>query len=201
MKKCINCGKELNDNSQFCDSCGQNQNLINQSSKPVKKKRGGGCLITLVAGIVIFISVVILIPASIGANKNSQTSSNTSIQTESHDETTPSYTEEEYKGMCQSISYEDIARDTNGLCGEYFTFTGEVIQVSDNMYRMNVTVDDYGYYTDTILFSFNVTDERILEDDIITIWGQSKGLTTYKTVLGAEVTIPEIEAKYVEIIN
>lgn len=65
---------------------------------------------------------------------------------ETTEETTEAPTEinpEEYKSECQDISYSEIARDSNGLAGQYFTFTGKIIQVMDGTYRMNVTVDEY----------------------------------------------------------
>ena len=52
---------------------------------------------------------------------------------------------------------------------------------------MNVTVDEYGIYNDTIMFIYDTGDgNRILENDIVTIWGPSQGLYTYTSVLGAE---------------
>lgn len=110
--------------------------------------------------------------------------------------------EENFKVNCQSVSYADIARDSQGLKGQDFTFTGEVIQVSGSTYRMNVTLDEYGIYSDTIVFNYDTGDgDRILENDIVTIWGTSKGLLTYTSILGAEITVPEIDAQYVSINN
>lgn len=124
---------------------------------------------------------------------------------ETTEETTEAPTEinpEEYKSECQDISYSEIARDSNGLAGQYFTFTGKIIQVMDGTYRMNVTVDEWGIYNDTILFIYDTDDgDRILEDDIVTIWGQSLGLYTYTSVLGSEITVPAIDAKYISINN
>lgn len=124
---------------------------------------------------------------------------------ETTEETTEAPTEinpEEYKSECQDISYSEIARDSNGLAGQYFTFTGKIIQVMDGTYRMNVTVDEWGIYNDTILFIYDTGDgDRILEDDIVTIWGQSLGLYTYTSVLGSEITVPAIDAKYISINN
>ena len=37
-------------------------------------------------------------------------------------------------------------------------------------------------------------EARVLEDDRITIYGTSRGLYTYETVMGAEMTIPLIMA-------
>ncbi|WP_027718424.1 hypothetical protein [Desulfovirgula thermocuniculi] len=40
-----------------------------------------------------------------------------------------------------------------------------------------------------------------LENDIIQLWGTVKGRTTYKAIFGQEVTLPEITAKYVTIVQ
>lgn len=113
----------------------------------------------------------------------------------------PELTESEYKKQCKSIDYKKIARDVNGLEGEYFKFTGEIVQdCGDSSYRINVTKSEYGYYSDTILFFFDTgSGDRILEGDIVTIWGVSDGLYTYETVLGSEVTLPGVFAEYMEI--
>lgn len=109
---------------------------------------------------------------------------------------------ENYKAKCQDMSYSEIARDTNGLKGQYCKFTGQITQVMDGIYLMNVTADEYGFYSDSIMFTYNIGNEnRILQDDIVTIWGQSLGLVTYTSVLGADITVPEIEAKYITIEN
>ena len=42
-------------------------------------------------------------------------------------------------------------------------------------------------------------EARILEDDRVTVYGTSRGLYTYETVMGAEVTIPFIWADSVTV--
>jgi len=43
--------------------------------------------------------------------------------------------------------------------------------------------------------------DRILEDDIITIWGECDGLYSYESVLGSKVSLPKIDVKYYSIDN
>lgn len=118
----------------------------------------------------------------------------------------PAVIEQEYKAKCQALTYKDLARDRDGLKGEYVTFTGEIIQdVGDGSYRMNVTAEGtYStYYTDTIIFYYDDkgVGDRLLEDDIITIWGTSGGLYSYETVLGDTVTVPLVYVEYVELVQ
>lgn len=113
----------------------------------------------------------------------------------------PAVVESEYKQSCQSISYEEIARDANGFKGQYFTFTGQVLQeIGYGDYRLGVTADEFGYYyDDVIVFHYNTGDgDRILEDDMITIWGVSDGLKSYETILGESVKIPRIDVEYIQ---
>ena len=42
-------------------------------------------------------------------------------------------------------------------------------------------------------------ESRILEDDIIYLYGTLNGVTTYTTVLGSDVTIPYMLAEYIDI--
>ena len=46
---------------------------------------------------------------------------------------------------------------------------------------------------DTILFAeikSDITETRILEDDVITIYGSSAGLMTYESTMGGKISIP-----------
>ncbi len=109
-----------------------------------------------------------------------------------------------YKEDCKSYSYKEIARDPDDYEGKMAYFKGEVIQVMEDgntvALRVDVTPTSWGY-TDTIMVAYERSDgeSRILEDDIIKMWGQLGGNYTYETVMGAEMTIPLLVAKYIEI--
>ncbi len=112
-------------------------------------------------------------------------------------------TEDQFKASCQAVDYETIARNPDSWIKQNIVVTGEVIQVqensSGNTYRVSITEGSYGIWKDPVLV---VTDAkykgtRILEDDIVTVYGVSTGLYTYTTVMGASQTIPSMVAKYV----
>lgn len=73
--------------------------------------------------------------------------------------------------------------------------------------RVNITYvpfeySDDGYYEDTVLISYQKSDKnesRILENDIVNIYGVSNGNTSYTSVLGSEVNLPIIDAFIVEL--
>ena len=97
------------------------------------------------------------------------------------------------------IAYKELARNPDDYKGTNVIFTGKVIQVqeSGNMVnlRVNVTKNTYGY-EDTVLIQYDkyIVSGRVLDDDVITFSGMSMGLLTYKTVMGAEMTIPQVLA-------
>lgn len=116
-----------------------------------------------------------------------------------------------YKEACKTYKYSKIARAPGQYKGKLAKFTGEVIQVQQDklfgklyyVLRVNVTKKGsyYKYYTDTIYVTYTASedDARILEDDIITMYGELQGEKTYTTVLGSSVTIPSFDAKYISI--
>ena len=112
---------------------------------------------------------------------------------------------QEYKSSCTAgYSYTELARDPNTYVGKNAKFTGKVIPVSEGLgstvMRVDVTQGKYSW-DDTLYVTYTPKDgeSRILEDDIITIYGEMQPLKTYTTVMGASVSIPAIDAKYIEI--
>ena len=113
-----------------------------------------------------------------------------------------------YKEKCKEYDYEEIFRYAENHKGEYAKFTGEVIQVLESnfygmkMYqlRVNVTKTQYGY-EDTIYVQYTPMQgmPRILEEDIITIYGTLNGIETYTSVMNSTITIPSVFSEYIEI--
>ena len=107
-----------------------------------------------------------------------------------------------YKDNSNSYSYEQIARAPDEYKGKLAVFTGKVVQVSGNILRVSVT--RYGtystYYKDTVYVKYYYDEGlKVLENDIITMYGVKKKKKTYKTVLGAYVTIPSCDIYYAEL--
>ena len=115
-----------------------------------------------------------------------------------------------YKNSCVVYKYDELARNPSAMKGKPVKVTGKVIQSMKSTYgnsvtlRVNITKTGssyYTYYTDTVYVTYTYPDssaERILEDDIITIYGDSTGETSYQSTLSGTVTIPSIDAKYIE---
>lgn len=123
----------------------------------------------------------------------------------------PDISETEYKALCQEILYENLARNPESYKGEYFRFSGEVVQVIEGVggvnLRVNVTPIMFGntvsYYDDTIYVVLPLKEgaDRILEEDIITIYGICAGLYSYESIFGETISIPRIDAMYYELTN
>lgn len=111
--------------------------------------------------------------------------------------------EAEYKASCSAYAYDTIFRNSSSYIGANAVFTGEVIQVMYNSntvtMRINTTINAY-YSEDTMLavYEASADESRILEGDVIVIYGDLDGLYTYDSILGAEITIPSIAVKYIE---
>lgn len=115
----------------------------------------------------------------------------------------------DYKSSCASYTYEEISRNPNQYKGKRAIFKGEVVQVMETRIgnkvymdmRVNVTKGEYGFWSDTVYVTFinSTEDSRILEDDIITMYGTLTGLKSYTSILGITYTIPGFKAEYIDI--
>ena len=106
----------------------------------------------------------------------------------------------------QSLDYKAMSRDPDTYEGNLYKFDGKVVQVmeqsqTDGTTLVALRVASKGRYDDVVyvIYYRGSGEARILEDDKVTVYGTSKGLYTYETVMGAEVTIPMILADSVTV--
>lgn len=168
--------------------------------------------------------IVVVIVISIGAgsarngnsskdtdNKETTTVSTSAVETTTVQPTTKAkkkVSAKAYKNNCKTLSFKDLSRNPDKHKGEKLKYTGKVIQVQEDEHwlddnttvdlRINVTKDEYGLWDDTIFATVELPKnaDRILEDDIITIWGECDGKYSYTSVLGSDVTLPKINIEY-----
>lgn len=168
--------------------------------------------------------IVVVIVISIGAgsarngnsskdtdNKETTTFSTSAVETTTVQPTTKAkkkVSAKAYKNNCKTLSFKDLSRNPDKHKGEKLKYTGQVIQVQEDEHwlddnttvdlRINVTKDEYGLWDDTIYATVELPKnaDRILEDDIITIWGECDGKYSYTSVLGSDVTLPKINIEY-----
>lgn len=119
----------------------------------------------------------------------------------------------EYIKSCKTITFDKLGRNPNKYKGQKFKITGQVIQVQEGWgdsvdLRINMTKTTYEYiddvtWSDTIYATVEIgeDEDKILEDDIITIYGECDGDYTYESVMGSNITLPKINIEYFEINN
>ena len=93
------------------------------------------------------------------------------------------------------LTWEDIARE--GKYGTLGQFEGKILQVMNGTGFKQYRVAINGDYNQVMLIQVNngVSTETLLEDDYVYFKGQSLGTVTYKTVLGAEMTVPAFKVE------
>lgn len=96
----------------------------------------------------------------------------------------------------KSVSYSKVARNPDDYEGKQLKFSGKVVQVMDGDDETQIRLATDGEYDDVVLVGYDpaIVDERVLEDDMVTVYGTSVGLITYESTLGGEITIPAMVA-------
>ena len=99
------------------------------------------------------------------------------------------------------ITYDTLARTPDEHIGNKVTLSGEIVQVIEgddaSQYRMAVDQD----YDKMVLIEVP-TDQlssRILENDLITIYGVSQGTIDYESTIGGTNTVPAITVDKFEV--
>lgn len=108
---------------------------------------------------------------------------------------------------CKTYTYEQMARNPENFKGTNVKLTGEVVQAlyGSNSVDLRVNITKKGnystYYTDTVYVVYypETGEDKILENDIITIYGTSMGDYSYTSTMGAKITLPLISGKYITI--
>ncbi|MFH1181386.1 MAG: hypothetical protein V1702_00340 [Candidatus Woesearchaeota archaeon] len=103
------------------------------------------------------------------------------------------------KQNAKNVNYDDLFRNNENYVGDLVYYRGEVTQIGDGYMRLSVTKEDF-FWTDVIFVDYSGSD-RYLEGDIIDLWGQVKGLYSYAAIFGNEVTVPEVDSLYVELVE
>lgn len=105
--------------------------------------------------------------------------------------------EEERRGYETGITYDQLARTPDNYEDKKVKFYGKVLQVieGDDSSTVNIRLAVGGDYDNVLLgvYSSYTVSSRVLEDDYITVYGTSDGLTTYESTMGGDITIPEVQ--------
>lgn len=103
--------------------------------------------------------------------------------------------EEEKASYDTGITYENLARNPDTYMLEKVKFYGKIIQVikGEDVSQFRFAIDDN--YDQVILIEISedqLSNNRLLEDDYITIRGVSYGEYTYSSAIGGEITVPAV---------
>lgn len=121
----------------------------------------------------------------------------------------PVKVEEEYKSSCEEYKYKDVLRNPEEYVGKRIKITVKISSVhektwlNDTKYYMAYSQTDYGWYGDR----YGVFDLRkdqtfkLLEDDIITVYGEISDPEYTKSLIvnGSEIFC--IDMKYIDFIG
>lgn len=141
--------------------------------------------------------------------------STTKPTTETKEETTTEpeiiiESKEDFINSCQQYSYKDLARNPDDYIGCRIVLDVKIEQViqggflNNNEYYRVYTNDEYDWWMGDEYFMNDKRiddDTRLLEDDIIRIYGEYAGTQEIKRALtGTKEYVPSINAYYIELI-
>lgn len=120
--------------------------------------------------------------------------------------------ESDYRGQCRSVNYKELCRYPEKYQGEKVTVKVKVQQIldaglfsTDKAWRALTDNGGYGWYADD---EYYIIDKRssdavkILEDDIVIVYGEFTGLEKITRALtGNTDELPRIEVKYADLVD
>ena len=109
---------------------------------------------------------------------------------------------QEKKENAQELRFAELNKNPDKHAGTYIKYQGEILQIMEDEtstdIRLAVTKDSYGYdYNDVVYVTFEGTTP-FLDEDIVTIYGKVSGAYSYESTAGYQITLPLIEAEFIE---
>lgn len=203
MTTCKHCGAEIAASAKVCPQCGG-------KNKPPIYKRWW------------FIAIIVLIVLSAigGSGSSSDSSASSSKATpkasasiaSSVASVVPEISEDDYKAECQTVDYKELCRYPEKYEGAKIVVKVKVSQIidanfsgSEKAWRTYTDNSGYGFYADD---EYYMLDKRggdavkILDDDIITVYGEFTGLEKITRALTSTTDeLPRIEVKYADLVE
>jgi len=199
-KFCPTCGTQLEfESAEICPSCGvripTTSPTVTKPESTTDKIKSAGKWIAICCGGIILLMVIAAFVYGMSGNSSSIPASTLSIS--------------QIKSQAQAIPYNSLMRNPDTYKNTVVYFKGKVVQIQnqygDNYILRIATKENsfLGYSDDIVYVDFKGIPEyngdRILEDDMVDLWGTFLGMKTYSALLGTEVTIPEINALQIEL--
>lgn len=201
MTTCKHCGAEIAASAKVCPQCGG-------KNKPPIYKRWWF--------IVIIVLIVLSAIGGSGSGSDSSASSSTTKASESTASSAasvvPEISEDDYKAECQTVDYKELCRYPEKYEGTKIVVKVKVSQIidanfsgSEKAWRTYTDNSGYGFYADD---EYYMLDKRggdavkILDDDIINVYGEFTGLEKITRALTSTTDeLPRIEVKYADLVE
>lgn len=126
---------------------------------------------------------------------------------------------EEKKGYDIGITFSNLNREPDNYKGQKVKFYGRVLQVLEGKNEVDIrlatkkfsignsyssgssSLDNLSYMEDIVYAYYDpkTSNYRILEGDMITIYGIAKGLYTYTSTENIQITLPLIEVEKIDL--
>lgn len=196
---CKKCGSSLEANNIFCIKCGTkvNYEYDPNMNKPKKKGRSKKKKLGIGFGIIILLFFGLMILGS--------TSSNSTEKELKNPELSPTQIK---NNAVHGVNFDDLMRNNENYVGDILYLEGKIIQVQQGYgdtyeLRVSITKEELGFgttfYSDPIYVHY--AGDRILEEDIVGIYGQVKGIKEYSSIFGQTIVLPEVNSLLLEVIS
>lgn len=203
MTTCKHCGAEIAASAKVCPQCGG-------KNKPPIYKRWW------------FIAIIVLIVLSAigGSSSSSDSTASSSKATSKSSASTassvasvvPEISEDDYKAECQSVDYKELCRYPEKYEGTKIAVKVKVSQIidanfsgSEKAWRTYTDNSGYGFYADDEYYMLDKRGDdavKILEDDIINVYGEFTGIEKITRALTSTTDeLPCIEVKYADLVE
>ncbi|WP_054835440.1 hypothetical protein [Methanobrevibacter arboriphilus] len=191
--------KELRE--QFHEQDAKVSEKFHKNEGGLKKLHGGKILITWFLVLVIASLVFGIVFGGLGSTNNTEyfNSGESSGYGEfSNVPLKPTLSEAEYKDICESISFKKLDKNPDAMIGKNVTYTGKVVQIMETGGITEIRLATDGSYNDIVYVNYDGTVD-VYEGDTITIWGgEVLGSYSYTSQANYQITLPEIQAWYIE---
>jgi hypothetical protein len=98
------------------------------------------------------------------------------------------------------VTYSMVARNTEQYMGKIVLFRGEVLQVVESNDGAILRVGINGDINQVLLVNYSdFAGSRVLAGDTVSLYGTVLGRFDYQTVLGQQVTVPAVNADYLQV--
>lgn len=205
MTTCKHCGQEIAASAKTCPHCG------GKNKPPIYKRAWFIALVVIV--------VLIAIGSAGGSSSSGSTSGSTSKSTSKASSTSassvasePEISEEDYKAECTTVDYKELLRYPEKYEGTKVTLTVKISQImdanfsgSEKAWRTYTDNSGYNWYSDDEYYMLDKRDSdslKLLEDDIVTVYGEFIGLEEITRALTSTTDeLPKIEVKYADLVE